>query len=109
MCIRDRHTHVWSHSVVYLQLEWEIVVCCYTFVFIENGYEEYLTEEEINEIINNSGSDIDLLVSNLEISENDCQDNGDIVIGEASDIANTSQFLLDIIENCRPISEWPKT
>ena len=48
----------------------------------------YLTEEQINEIIN-SGCNVDLSISYLEIGVNVCVDNSDILIGEANDITNT--------------------
>ena len=60
---------------------------------------KYLTEENINEIWNNTGSNINSSDSYSEIGENDCDGNDDIVMSEASDIINTSQFLVDSIEN----------
>ena len=81
----------------------EIVISCYIFVLIEKDSRKYLTEEEINEIINNSSSNIDSSDSDLEISGNDCDDNGDTVMGEAGDITNMSQFLVDSIENSNDV------
>lgn len=66
----------------------EIVVCCYVFVYWKWIPGNILQKNKLN----NSVSSIDSLDSNSEISDNDYVDNSDIVMGEVSDIINSSGF-----------------
>lgn len=67
------------------------LLCVVLFIFLtQNEFIMISYRTEINEILNDSWSNIESSDSDLVNSDNDCDDNCDIVLSERSDIPNAS-------------------